>query len=421
MADERELFYGGAGGGGKSDYLLQRALLYVTEKRYAALLLRRTLVDLGQPGGLLFRAHEWLQPFVRSGEVHWDGQAHRFTWNETGASLSFGYMEHKRDVDRYSGGEYQFVGFDELTQFDEFQYLSIFRAQRRRRGIQIPIQTASASNPGGRGHEWVKRRFVKNRRRRDRIFIPAKLDDNYYIDKAEYLKGLEHLPPIMRQRIIRGDWEARDEGGIFHRDWFRRVDVAPTGFHGLVRYWDLAATPLTGNNDPSRTVGLLMGRRGDDFYILHVVRFCGTPGEVEDVIVQTAQADRAMWGHQVEIGMEQEPGSGGVNTIASYRSRLKGFRFKADKKDTNKIARAGVFSTQVEGKRVILVDGPWHEVYLDELEAFPEGAHDDQTDASSGAIVRLTSSTAQSLAVARSYLRQARTTRIVRRYEKTRY
>src|SRR4051794_26793981 len=55
-----EAFFGGAAGPGKSEALLMAALQYVDEPGYAALIVRETFVQLSQPGGLMFRANEWL-------------------------------------------------------------------------------------------------------------------------------------------------------------------------------------------------------------------------------------------------------------------------------------------------------------------------------------------------------------------------
>jgi hypothetical protein len=72
VLDHLEAFYGGAAGGGKSDALLAGALQYVDVPGYAALILRRTFKQLSLPGAIMARSKEWLAPFRKSGEVHWN-------------------------------------------------------------------------------------------------------------------------------------------------------------------------------------------------------------------------------------------------------------------------------------------------------------------------------------------------------------
>lgn len=85
--------------------------------------------------------------------------------------------------------------------------------------------------------------------------------------------------------------------------------------------------------------------------------------------------------------MEQEPGSGGVNTIDHYRREvLSGYDFRADKVTGSKMERARPLSAAAEAGNVQLVHGAWNEGFLDELCAFPEGGHDDQVDATAGAL-----------------------------------
>lgn len=64
-----EAFYGGAGGGGKSDALLMAALYYADIPGYNALIIRRSLADLAMPSALMDRAHEWLG---RRADARWD-------------------------------------------------------------------------------------------------------------------------------------------------------------------------------------------------------------------------------------------------------------------------------------------------------------------------------------------------------------
>jgi len=213
-----EVLYGGAAGGGKSSALLLAALQYVDTPGYSAILFRKTYADLALPGALMDRATEWL---AGSG-ARWDGKDK--TWHfPSGATLSFGYLDSKDDHYRYQGAEFQFVGFDELTQFPENQYRYLFSRLRRLAGSAVPMRMRAASNPGGIGHEWVKKRFLKETSA-DRLFVPARLSDNPHLDQAGYVASLNQLDPVTRAQLLAGDWDAY-EGGRFKREWFRRYRV----------------------------------------------------------------------------------------------------------------------------------------------------------------------------------------------------
>src|SRR3954467_15486933 len=58
----REVFYGGAAGGGKSMALLMAALEYVTFPGYAALIIRKDISRLGLAGGLLTQTQALFHP-----------------------------------------------------------------------------------------------------------------------------------------------------------------------------------------------------------------------------------------------------------------------------------------------------------------------------------------------------------------------
>lgn len=222
-----EAFYGGAGGGGKSDALLTAALRYVDVPGYAALILRKTFADLALPGAIMARAREWLA----GTDAVWNERDSRFTF-PSGATLSFGYLQTRQDRYRYAGAEFQFIAFDELTQFEEADYRFLFtRLRKPSEGplSQVPLRMRSASNPGGRGHEWAKRRLVDRlpAARRDdepadpmdtperaaaRVFIPARLSDNPSVDAEAYTESLASADPYVRAQILDGDWNARPPG-----------------------------------------------------------------------------------------------------------------------------------------------------------------------------------------------------------------
>jgi predicted phage terminase large subunit-like protein len=182
------------------------------------------------------------------------------------------------------------------------------------------------------------------------------------------------------------------EGGMFAREWFSILDRVPPPYHtGLkpTRYWDLAGTEAKKAADPDWTVGVLLARASDGkVYVLDVRRVRATPAGVEALVKQTADID----GKGVPIVIEQEPGSAGAALIDRYvRQVLAGWNVRGHRPTGDKATRAQPFSAQAEVGNVCLIRGNWVGPYLDELETFPMGAHDDQVDASSGAFARLTS------------------------------
>ena len=380
LLDCKEAFYGGAAGGGKSDALLMAALQYVDVPGYAAILFRKTFSDLALPGALLDRAREWLAPYKNAGEIRWDERNKTYTF-PSGATLTFGYLEHPTDKYRYQGAEFQFIGFDEATQIDEGAYRYLFSRLRRLKGLNVPLRMRAASNPGGIGHEWVKRRFLLEGPKKGRIFIPATLNDNPYLDVEQYMESLGELDLITRAQLLEGNWEVREGGQLFKREWFEIVDRVPD-FMRQVRFWDLAATKPDPNKDPDWTVGLKLGEHKGIYIILDVRSTRGRPYSVEQMIKATAISD----GYDVAIGMEQEPGSSGIITIDHYaRNVLNGWAFKGYRSTGSKVIRANPASAAAEQGRVKLLRGEWNTEFLDQIEMFPFGAHDDHTDAFSGA------------------------------------
>lgn len=380
----REAFYGGAAGGGKSEALLMSAAQYVEVPGYSSLILRKTLPDLNQSGALIPRSHEW---WGRS-SARW--HEYKKTWTfPSGAVIRFGYLENRSDLDNYMGSEYQHIAFDEATQFALDLYRFLFSRLRRRLGMKVPLRVRSASNPGNVGHEWVKQRFIVEGEANGRVFVPAKLLDNPSLDADEYVQSLNELDPVTRAQLLEGDWDVLGSGGNFKRAWFDVIDVAPASVERVVRYWDTASTaPLAGReSEGDWTVGTKMARVSGMYYIMDVVRFQGGPSDVERAILNTARAD----GADVEIYMEQEPGASGKIMIEHYQFRvLHGYYFQGIRSTGPKPARAARFASMCDARNVKLVRGNWISKWLDEHEAFPHGAHDDQVDSSAGAFNQLT-------------------------------
>ncbi|MGD9212415.1 MAG: phage terminase large subunit [Desulfobacteraceae bacterium] len=415
-----EALYGGAGGGGKSVAILASQLQYVDIPGYHAIIIRKTYSDLSLPEALMDVSHSWLDVT----DARWS--AEEKTWHfptedkETGkkmqdATLSFGYLDAPKDRFRYQSAAFQSIAFDELTQFEELFYTYMFSRLRRPKcpdhpdGYEplcpncrktyalskVPLRMRSASNPGNIGHEWVKNRFgtdpknlvaVEEARRNDRIFLPAKLQDNPYLDKESYNQSLDQLDPITRQQIKEGDWTARHGGNKFHREWFEVVEEAPVELT-CCRFWDMAATEPEPGKDPDYTVGLKLGLSKDrQLFILDIRRIRATPLHTETLIVQTAEID----GKHTKIRMEQEPGSSGVKAIDDYKRRvLMGYDFVGVSSTGSKEVRANPVASQAQAGNIKIVRASWNSAFLNEVELFPTGAHDDQVDALSGALSEL--------------------------------
>lgn len=355
------------------------AAQFVDYADYSALLLRRTFPDLNQPGAIMDRAKSW-----------WGKSAAR--WNEdqkswrfpSGAIVKFGHLEHDKDINNYYGSEYQFIGFDEATQFSERMYTQLFARNRRKKGSPIPLRVRAASNPGGVGHEWVKQRFLVEGEANRRAFVPARLDDNPSIDQEEYRIALYNLDPITRAQLLDGDWSVRGTGATFRREWFKVIETPNTEYERIVRAWDKAATaPLPGYEDQADwTVGTLMGRSpAGTLDVLDVARMQGSPGEVEVFVRNTAMADAGRWGGGVEVWLEQEPGAAGKYEADRYVLRvLPDFYVTPVRSTGAKPVRASPFASHAHAGNVRILRGIWNTTWYEELEAFPNAGHDDQVD-----------------------------------------
>lgn len=373
-----EALYGGAAGGGKSSALLMGALQYVDVPGYSALILRRTFADLAKPGAIMDRAREWLA----GTDARWNEQKHQFRF-PSGAVLSFGHLESENDKYAYQGAEYQYIGFDELTHFTITMYTYLRSRLRRLLNVNVPLRVRCGSNPGGVGHEWVYSRFFTHANQPGkprRIFIPASLDDNLYLDKATYEESLGELDPVTYRQLRHGDWTAMVAGEYFKRTDFQIVDHMPHGIR-WIRYWDLAATEERKRKSPDWAAGVLIGEHQGNYYVKHVRRGRWGPNHTEDEIRMQAQLD----GIEVPIHIEQEPGASSKLLLANWqKGALKGYAVHGHAQHKDKITRAKPASAAASQRRVYLQRGEWNEAFLAELEAFPFGAHNDHVDGFSG-------------------------------------
>ena len=224
-ASEREVFYGGARGGGKSYAMLVDPLRYCDKTHHRALLLRRTMPELRDLITHSQRLYNRAFPGAkwREQEKEW-----RFP---SGAKIEFGYAENMTDALRYQGQSYTWIGIDELPQYPSPDIYNFLRSSLRSVDTEIPVYMRATGNPGNIGSQWVREMFVdpavpnfafdinidtpNGNKVITRRFIPAKLQDNpYLIQTDDYYVMLASLPEIQRKQFLDGDWDAFEDSAF---------------------------------------------------------------------------------------------------------------------------------------------------------------------------------------------------------------
>lgn len=235
-----ELLYGGAAGGGKTDYLIAEVLALLVEfPGMTGAMFRRTYPQLSELGGIEQRLLARIpQPDVGT----YNAGQHLWTLRN-GSKLKLAHCQRDNDVAKYLGAEWGVVAFDQVEQFTEFAYTYLLHRLRQSGDVARRMTAAgyrpkaiSSANPGGVGHGWVKRRWIDpfpqggqafrpapTSNEPDpgtRIFIPAKLDDNEHNVDAGYRRQLQALPEDQRRALLDGDWN------VYSGQRFRSFSVA---------------------------------------------------------------------------------------------------------------------------------------------------------------------------------------------------
>jgi len=223
-----ELFFGGAKGGGKSDFLLGDWFSGVAEwgEAWKGILFRRSYKELDELIGRSRQIYDRIPGaiYVGGDQMLWRIPAPRAKYPGT-ATLRFRALESDLDVGKYNGHQYPWIGFDELTEFPTSgPYMFMIGCCRSAMGA--PASMRSTGNPGRPGHVWVKGRFIDVARPfelyRDKVkqedgtivevtrcFIPSKLEDNLILmqNDPQYGNRLLLQAPHLIQALRYGNWD----------------------------------------------------------------------------------------------------------------------------------------------------------------------------------------------------------------------
>lgn len=418
--------FGGQAGGGKSFWLMLDALRYIRNPKVDVVSFRRTSKQLLQPGGLWETARELYGPM---GGIAREGS--NLDWRFPGGfTHKMAHLQHERDVYSWQGAQITVANLDEATHFTKKQFWYLSSRIRSMSGVRGYMNLTCNPDPDWWGLElisWfiddegfaiperagVLRWFIRNEDElvwaaskaeleerypedgkfaKSVTFIPSKLSDNqiFLAKDPSYAANLRALSLVDRARLLGGNWKIRESAGnVFRRSWLPIVDASPAAAT-RIRYWDRAGSEdpsriarKTGSSDPDYTVGTRLARAPSGiFYVEDVIRFRGTPGEVETAIKNTATQD----GQNVSIGIEQDPGQAGKAEASYHVRNLAGYDVRTYPVSQKKIVRWKPASAQAEAGNVKLVRGPWNEPFWRELENVPGKGHDDQADSFAGAL-----------------------------------
>lgn len=216
--------------------------------------------------------------------------------------------------------------------------------------------------------------FEDPRTEEGELLFPARFP-RHVVDRDKKAMGSMAVAGQFQQR------PAPRGGGAIEADMLQ-ISHPPARFVKVLRYWDKAGTEGAGKFTAGCKMGLDEQGR---FWILDITKGQWGAPKRERNIKQTAQAD----GIDVDIWIEQEPGSGGKESAENTIKNLAGHTCKADRVTGDKEVRAEPFAVQVAAGNVFLAPGDWNKPFIEECRTFPVGQFKDQVDSASGAFNKL--------------------------------
>lgn len=447
-SDATIMVVGGAAGSSKSYVGLMRHVRWINDPRYRGFCIRKNSTAIMKAGGLFDEAvHLYLQ-IDPDAKIKLKDQKIVFS---TGAEVAFSHYENTQaGVQLYQGLQMSGVMYDEASHAEDAHIWWLISRLRGSAGDSAPSIWLTCNpdpdsylmnyvewylNPKGHPMEgrpdpakngkfrWLVRvdgNIIWADTRQELLArfpnsIPLSfqglfgtIEDNPTLMRSQpaYKANLEALPRVDKERLLYGNWYAREEGtGYFKREWLGELILPPheTEFVKIVRAWDLAgSTKSEQNNDPDYSASVKMGKlKTGEYVILDCMRFRARFGEVTQKIIETARAD----GNKVDIHIPQDPNAAAKAAASMMVQEIAGHGYYVRAKPSNKskVDRFRPFAAVAEHGLIKYVrncaDDLENKIYRDtnpyftELEKFDGGrkGHDDWCDATSDAFMALAS------------------------------
>lgn len=414
--------------------MLVEPLRHIDNPRFRCVIFRRTMPQIMNAGGL-FDASQAIYRMIPGAVPRKNPRPHWIF--PSGAIIYFAHLEQDNTVFDWQGTELQLIEFDEATHFTEKQFWYMLSRARGMAGIRPYIRCSCNPDPDSFVRElidwWIGKDGLAIQERSGVIryfarvdgnfvwgdsvkevvdqnpyeieprdvksftFISSKLTDNAILMKEnpDYMANLKALDAVNRARLLDGNWDARGTAGMyFPRDKAKLIDDIPADLVRVVRAWDLAGTEDKKNNNPedgpAYTAGVLIGKRKNGkIVILDVINKRLNASDVRSLVLTTARSDKAAYKSKYRIRMNQDPGQAGVDQKEQYIKLLSGFSINIERESGSKEVRAEPLSAQWINGNVEVLNRPWTNDYLAQLDGFPDRKFKDMADASNTGFLEL--------------------------------
>jgi len=418
----------------KTFSILLEPLRHIQNKRFGAVIFRRTFPEITREGGMWDEALG-IYPLA-GGRPNRNDMSYRFP---SGAKASFAAMQFEDDKEGWKSAQIPLIEFDQLETSTAGQFFYMFSRNRSTCGVRPYIRATCNPEPGWLADFldwWIDEDGYANLERSgvlrwmvrlgdDQIawfdteyeaqaahpdippksvtFIPATVYDNQELLRRDpgYIANLKALTLVDRERLLGdaqrgGNWKIKPSAGkVFNRAWFKVVDAVPAG--GIVvRRWDFAATAKELNKkDPDYTASCLMLVMNGSYYILDITAEQIDPARIDQTYMNLTLQDAVRFNQEKEKRQylsrwEQEPGSAGKRESWRLARMVAGMDARGISSQADKLIRAKPLAAQAEAGNVYILAGAWNELFLNHMHGQPELPHDDIMDATDGAFEDLT-------------------------------